>query len=182
VVLGDGELQEGQVYEALMTMRTRSITNLTVIVDANAFQSDNLCSVIKLLPDLPLMFSAFGFSPIEIDGNDCCAVCDAWSRCEGTLGVIIAHTTKPAGTRLLPTELNAVGACCQPWHTRVPPWPLYRDVLVEQLSSAPDMSDLLSAHLQAHLSPAALSSLPHELGPKVAPPPPPPPPHTTTPL
>ncbi len=89
------------MYEALMTMRTRSISNLTVIVDCNKFQSDNMCSDIKLLPDLPLMFSSFGFSPIEINGNDCSAIVDAWRRSEGSLSAIIAHTCKPAGTQLL---------------------------------------------------------------------------------
>jgi hypothetical protein len=181
-VLGDGEMQEGQVYEALMTMRTRSITNLTVIIDVNKFQSDNLCDEIKLLPNLPQLFASFGFSAIEINGNDSAAVVDAWIRCSGILGVIIAHTTKPAGTQLMATEVNCAGKCCQPWHTRVPPWPLYRDVLIEQLSAtAPPpcaaMHDLLTAHVTAYLSPVDVSSLPNDLRPKV---PPPPPTHTHT--
>ncbi len=124
VVLGDGELQEGQIYEALMTMRTRATRNLTIVVDANKFQSDNLCSDIKLLPDIPLLFQAFGFTPIEINGNDAAAVADAWQRCDGRLAAIIAHTTKPAGTQLCAAEVNAVGSACQPWHTRVPSWSL----------------------------------------------------------
>jgi hypothetical protein len=172
VVLGDGEMQEGQVYEALMTMRTRNISNLTVIVDVNKFQSDNLCDEIKILPHLPQLFTSFGFSPIEINGNDTAAVIDAWGRSCGCLSAIIAHTTKPAGTRLMATEVNCAGKCCQPWHTRVPPWPLYRDVLLEQLPSdpafCPSMHHLLAAHIAAHLTPPHIDTLPNDLRPKVA--------------
>jgi hypothetical protein len=171
VILGDGEMQEGQVYEALMTMRTRNISNLTVIVDINKFQSDNLCDEIKLLPNLHQLFTSFGFTPFEINGNDTAAVIDAWHRCKGILAVILAHTTKPAGTRLMTTEVNSAGKCCQPWHTRVPPWPLYRDVLIEQLSAdpppCPAMRDCLASHLAAHLSPNDIVSLPNDLRPKV---------------
>jgi transketolase len=124
VVLGDGEMQEGQIYEALMTMRTRRICNLTVFIDVNKYQSDNLCCDIKLLPDLPQLFASFGFTAIEINGNDTAAVVDAWQRAEGRLSAIIAHTTKPAGSKLMDTEMDAVGRSCQPWHTRVPSWQL----------------------------------------------------------
>ncbi len=88
------------MYEALMTMRTRNIHNLTVFIDVNEFQSDNLCSDIKLLPQLAQLFSSFGFTPITIDGNDCAAVADAWLRAGGQLTAIIAHTSKPAGTQV----------------------------------------------------------------------------------
>jgi transketolase len=169
VVLGDGEMQEGQVYEALMTMRTRNICNLTVIVDVNKFQSDNLTHEIKLLPDFPQLFASFGFSVIEINGNDTSLVADAWCRSAGQLSVIIAHTTKAAGTHLMATEVNCAGKSCQPWHTRVPTWAVYRDFLNEQLASASSaLKHLLDAHLLANLSSEHLLSLSNELRPKVA--------------
>ena len=161
-------MQEGQVYEALMTMRTRKISNLTVIIDCNKFQSDNLCDEVKLLPDLPQLFASFGFSVIEINGNNACEVADAWGRSKGQLSVIIAHTIKAAGTRFMATEVNSAGKCCQPWHTRVPAWAVYRDFLEEQLATAiPALKGLLDAHLLKHLSMDYVGRLPNELRPKV---------------
>ena len=77
-----------QVYEALMTMRTRQVVNLTIFVDVNQFQSDNLCCEIKVLPILPLLFTAFGFTVHEIDGQDACAIAAAWTACTGKLSGI----------------------------------------------------------------------------------------------
>jgi transketolase len=71
VVLGDGELQEGQNYEALMTIHHHNITNLSIIVDRNKFQSDTFCDEVMSIRDLPTVFRGFGFDTIHVqNGHD----------------------------------------------------------------------------------------------------------------
>src|SRR5439155_14232277 len=70
VLIGDGELQEGQNYEALQTTVQQGVTNLTVIVDHNKLQTDRLISQITDLGDLDRKFSAFGWYVQRCDGHD----------------------------------------------------------------------------------------------------------------
>ncbi len=70
VLTGDGELQEGQIYEALQTAVHQGITSLRVIVDHNKVQSDKLVREIMDLGDLEAKFRAFGWHVARCDGHD----------------------------------------------------------------------------------------------------------------
>lgn len=69
VVMGDGELQEGQCYEAFMTLKHHKLTNVTTFVDLNGFQSDNKCAEIMAIYDLEAVLTGFGFAVVKIDGR-----------------------------------------------------------------------------------------------------------------
>jgi transketolase len=69
-VLGDGELQEGLVWETLQVAQAKRIGGLTVVVDVNGGQNDGYVADISPLTDLPARLAAFGFDVSEVDGHD----------------------------------------------------------------------------------------------------------------
>jgi transketolase len=69
-LMGDGELQEGQVWEAAMHLGSKKIDNVVAIVDYNQKQIDGPTDVVMPLGDLRQKFEAFGFTVLEMDGND----------------------------------------------------------------------------------------------------------------
>ncbi len=69
-ILGDGEIGEGQVWEAAMFASAKGLDNLTVIVDNNNLQIDGSLEEVNSPYPIPEKFAAFGFHTIEIDGND----------------------------------------------------------------------------------------------------------------
>jgi transketolase len=98
-MLGDGELQEGQVWEAAMSGAHHKLGTLTAVIDYNKLQSDNSNDVIMRLEPLADKWRAFGWDVAEIDGHDISAVLGAL-RHAGTTpqpSVIIAHTVKGKG-------------------------------------------------------------------------------------
>jgi transketolase len=99
-LLGDGELQEGQVWEAMMTAAKHCLGNVVAIVDCNRLKAmdETVCS--KELDPLPTRWTSFGWAATEIDGHDMAAICDAldWaSEQEAQPSVIIANTVKGKG-------------------------------------------------------------------------------------
>jgi len=70
VLLGDGELNEGQIWEGMMFGTNYALDNLVAIVDYNKYQSDDLNTNITALEPLMDKFKAFGWYAIEIDGHD----------------------------------------------------------------------------------------------------------------
>lgn len=78
LILGDGELDEGQVWEAMLFIADKSLVNLVTIVDYNKMQVDGLCKDVCDLGDLSAKFAAFGLKPRFVeDGNDVCQVWEA---------------------------------------------------------------------------------------------------------
>ena len=69
VVLGDGELQEGQVFEALQTLSMKRCSNVIVVVDLNGYQTEDAVSSIKAIADYEKLFSAFGCTVRCVDGH-----------------------------------------------------------------------------------------------------------------
>ncbi len=113
-LLGDGELQEGQVWEAAMSASHHGVDNLCAIVDYNKLQSDDLNEKIMALEPLAVRWRAFGWHALEIDGHDLEAIKGALDTARNTGGrptVIIAHTVKGKGVSYM--EDNA------PWHGSV---------------------------------------------------------------
>jgi transketolase len=99
-MLGDGELQEGEVWEAAMAAAHHKLDNLCAIIDYNKLQSDNTNDAIMRLEPLAAKWSAFGWAVTEIDGHDIPAILHAFRSAAVTTGapsVIIAHTVKGKG-------------------------------------------------------------------------------------
>ncbi len=99
-LLGDGELNEGQVWEAMMFGAHHRLDNLLAIVDYNKLQSDDLCEKVTALAPLADKFSAFGWHVMEIDGHDFNEIGAAVKEAKETKGmpsIILAHTVKGKG-------------------------------------------------------------------------------------
>jgi transketolase len=118
VLMGDGELQEGEVWEAAMFAAHERLSNLTAIVDDNGLQIDGSCDAVMCLGEIAAKFKAFGWLTVEADGNDIAGLVGAFETAEA-LGkehdlpvVIVAHTTKGKGVSFM--EDNA------DWHGRSP--------------------------------------------------------------
>jgi transketolase len=108
-MLGDGELQEGEVWEAAMCAAHHRLDNLCAVIDYNKLQSDNSNDAIMRLEPLAEKWHAFGWEAQEIDGHDIAAILAAFRRA-GTAAkpcVIIAHTIKGKGV---------------PWMENIPTW------------------------------------------------------------
>ncbi|CAB1071322.1 transketolase [Alkalispirochaeta odontotermitis] len=100
VLLGDGELNEGQVWEGMMFGARHQLDNLVAIVDYNKYQSDDLCSNVTALEPLAEKFKAFGWDVVEIDGHNFLEIGDALNQAKKTKGkpfIIVAHTIKGKG-------------------------------------------------------------------------------------
>ncbi|MFA5659249.1 MAG: transketolase [Oscillospiraceae bacterium] len=114
-VLGDGELQEGQAWEACTAACHFGLDNLTVIIDNNGLQIDGTNDEVMSLGDLNKRFSALGMKVIEVsDGNDIEQVVAALEKPvnRGFPKCIIAHTVKGKGVSFME---NQVG-----WHGKAP--------------------------------------------------------------
>jgi transketolase len=98
-LLGDGELQEGEVWEAAMCAAHHKLDNLCAIIDYNKLQSDDRNDAIMRLEPLAAKWQAFGWAVTEIDGHDIDQILFAlhWARTGETPAVIIAHTIKGKG-------------------------------------------------------------------------------------
>ena len=114
-LLGDGELQEGQVWEAAMFAGFRKLDNLVVIVDNNGLQIDG--PVDKVCSPYPIdkKFEAFNFHVINIDGHNFDEIKAAFEEAKKTKGMptaIIAHTVKGKGVSFMENQAG--------WHGKAP--------------------------------------------------------------
>jgi transketolase len=113
VALGDGECEEGQVWEAAMTSVHRKLDNLTAFVDNNTLQIDGNVEDIKSLRNIGARFQAFGWNVIEIDGHNMREIAAAIELAKATKGKptkIIAHTIKGKGVSYMENALDWHGA------------------------------------------------------------------------
>ena len=98
IVVGDGELDEGSVWEAALSAAHNRLDNLTVVVDYNKLQSYGLVSEVWNLEPLADKWRAFGFSVLEVDGHDVGQLTTALTGSrDGAPRVVIAHTIKGRG-------------------------------------------------------------------------------------
>lgn len=121
VLLGDGELQEGQNYEALLTSAHQGARGLTVIVDHNRYQTDLPVAEVTDLGDLEAKFRAFGWAVARCDGHSFPSIEAAF----GALGaeaarprIIIADTIKGRGVSFM--EGRGTGGPLYRWHSGAP--------------------------------------------------------------
>jgi transketolase len=114
-LLGDGELDEGQVWEAIMTAAHYKLDNVCAIVDYNKFQIDGSVKDVKNLEPLVKKWEAFNWHTIEIDGHDFKEIMDAYDELDSVKAkptVIIAHTIKGKGVSFMENNVN--------WHGVAP--------------------------------------------------------------
>lgn len=116
-ILGDGELQEGQVWEAAMTAEKYQLDNLCVIVDANELQLTDSTMNVKGINynDIEQKFRAFGFQTVVIDGHNIESIIRALTIAEMTKGkptVIICKTIKGKGVSFMENQVD--------WHGKAP--------------------------------------------------------------
>lgn len=101
VVVGDGECQEGEIWEAAQVANKYQLDNLVVFVDNNNLQIDGTCDEVMPNINLGKKFEAFGFEVFEIDGNDMDQVVEALDKSRenknGKPKCIFAHTVKGKG-------------------------------------------------------------------------------------
>ncbi len=114
-LLGDGEIQEGQVWEAAMFAGFRKLDNLCVIVDNNGLQIDG--PVDKVCSPYPIAdkFKAFNFNVVEIDAHDFDQIRSAFKTAKETKGMptcIILHSTKGKGVSFMENSVD--------WHGKAP--------------------------------------------------------------
>ncbi len=114
VVLGDGECDEGSVWEAAMFASHNSLDNLTAIIDHNHMQSMDFCKKTLDLGDFAGKWKAFGWNTLEIDGNNHEELKQAFAAefKNGRPKVIIAHTIKGCGIDYMENDIL--------WHYRFP--------------------------------------------------------------
>ncbi len=112
-IIGDGESQEGQRWEAAMHSGHRKIDNLTVILDSNKLQIDGKVADIKALEPIADKWKAFGWNVIEkIDGHNIKALADALDKAESTKGkptIILADTIKGKGVSFMENNVDFHG-------------------------------------------------------------------------
>ncbi len=114
-LLGDGEIQEGQVWEASMFAGAHKLDNLTVIVDNNGLQIDGKVEDVCNVYPIEDKFKAFNFHVITIDGHDFDAIRNAFKEARATKGMptaIVMKTTKGKGVSYME---NSAG-----WHGKAP--------------------------------------------------------------
>ena len=112
-LLGDGEIQEGQVWEASMLAGFRKLDNLVVIVDNNNLQIDGPISEVNSPYPIDKKFEAFNFHVITIDGNDFDQIDAAFKEARETKGMptaIIARTVKGKGVSFMENQVGWHGA------------------------------------------------------------------------
>ena len=114
-LLGDGEIQEGQVWEASMLAGHRKLDNLVVIVDNNNLQIDGKITDVNSPYPIDKKFEAFNFHVINIDGNDFDQIEAAFKEARNTKGMptaIIAKTIKGKGVSFMEDQAG--------WHGKAP--------------------------------------------------------------
>lgn len=100
-IVGDGESQEGQVWEALMLAGARNLHNLTVIIDNNKMQIDGLTKDVCAVEPFESKLRAFGFKVYSIDGHDMEAIVETIEKCKKSRvpNAIILNTIKGKGVK-----------------------------------------------------------------------------------
>ena len=116
-ILGDGELQEGQIWEAAMTAEKYQLDNLCVIIDANELQLTDTTMNVKGINqnDIEQKFRAFGFETVVIDGHNIESIIRALTIAEMTKGkptAIICKTIKGKGVSFMENQID--------WHGKAP--------------------------------------------------------------
>ena len=131
VILGDGECDEGSVWEAALQAHQYGLDNLIAVVDHNRMQSLDFCEKTIALEPFADKWRDFGWQVQVVDGHDVTALQEAFARAKSNLGggkpsVIIAETTKGKGVSFMENDIL--------WHYRTPQGEEY-DAAVKELEA-----------------------------------------------
>ena len=127
-ICGDGELQEGQIWEAAMTSSHYKLDNLCVIVDNNNLQIDGKVNEVMSIYPIDEKFRSFGFEVINIDGHDMNQIVNALDKAKTVKGkptAIIAKTIKGKGISFMENKAG--------WHGKAPKEEEY-NIAIKELS------------------------------------------------
>jgi len=125
-ICGDGEIQEGQIWEAAMTSSHYKLDNLCVIVDNNNLQIDGKVSDVMSVYPIDEKFKSFGFETINVDGHNIPELIKAFEQAKKTKGkptAIIANTIKGKGVSFMENEAG--------WHGKAPDEEQYMQAMQE---------------------------------------------------
>ena len=125
-LLGDGEIEEGQVWEAAMTASKYKLDNLCVVVDSNNLQIDGTVEEVKGLDNIEGKFKNFGFNTIVVNGHDMQQLIDSFETAKLTKGkptAIIAKTVKGKGVSFMEGKAE--------WHGKAPNEEQYKQAIKE---------------------------------------------------
>ena len=125
-LLGDGEIEEGQVWEAAMFAAHYKLDNVTYFLDLNGLQIDGATADVMSSAPVDKKFEAFGFNVLTIDAHDVEAIYDAIQKakeCKGKPSIIICKSTKGKGVSYME------GKC--EWHGAAPKQDLYEVAIKE---------------------------------------------------
>ena len=125
-LLGDGEIEEGQVWEAAMTASKYKLDNLCVVVDSNNLQIDGTVEEVKGLDNIEGKFKNFGFNTIVVNGHDMQQLIDSFETAKLTKGkptAIIAKTVKGKGISFMEGKAE--------WHGKAPNKEQYEQAIKE---------------------------------------------------
>lgn len=125
-LLGDGEIEEGQVWEALMSSVKYKLDNLCVIIDNNNLQIDGTIEEVKGLKNIAEKIKSFGFNVIEIDGNNIEEILNAFNVAKSVKNVptaIVAKTIKGKGVSFMENKVS--------WHGKAPNEEEYKNAIEE---------------------------------------------------
>lgn len=125
-LVGDGEIEEGQIWEAAMSASKNKLDNLCVIVDYNGLQIDGKVEEVAGLIDIKEKFESFGFYTLEIDGHDIEEIIHAFDTAKHKKGmptVIIAKTIKGKGVSFMEGKAE--------WHGKAPNQEQYEEAINE---------------------------------------------------
>lgn len=128
-LMGDGETNEGQVWEAAMTASHYKLDSLCAVIDYNKLQIDGLCCDVKDPGDHKAKWESFGWHTVEVDGHDIEALNHAFESVKSVKGkpqLILAHTVKGKGISFIENKAN--------WHG-IAPTKQELDEALEQLES-----------------------------------------------
>lgn len=125
-ICGDGEIQEGQIWEAAMTAAHYKLDNLCVVVDNNNLQIDGKVDEVMNIYPIDEKFASFGFETINIDGHNIEEIIMAFEKAKKTKGkptVIIANTIKGKGVSFMEDKAE--------WHGKAPNEEQYNEAITE---------------------------------------------------
>lgn len=125
-LVGDGEIQEGQIWEAAMSASHYKLDNLCVIVDNNNLQIDGEVDKVKNIYPIDEKFRNFGFEVLKIDGHNIKEIIEAFGLARKTKGkptVIIANTVKGKGVSFMENQAG--------WHGKAPNEEQYNQAMEE---------------------------------------------------
>ena len=114
-VLGDGEVEEGQVWEAFMSAAKYSLDNLCAVIDVNGLQIDGKTTDVMPTEPLDKKLEAFGWNVLKVDGHDLAALSAAFEQAKGLSGaptMILAKTVKGKGVSFMENQAG--------WHGKAP--------------------------------------------------------------